>query len=52
MLRVIMRSGVADSFQQDFLKNKFIRSLAVVISLFQQRNTERSGQETVRNRKA
>lgn len=50
MLRVIMRSRVAGSFQQDFFKNKLIRSLAVVISLFQQRNIDRSGRETVRNR--
>lgn len=46
MLRVIMRSRVAGSFQQDFLKNKMIRSLAVIISLSQQRNIDRSGRET------
>lgn len=51
MLRVIMRSRVAGSFQQDFLKNRLIRSLAAVIALFQQINTDRSGRETVRNRK-
>lgn len=41
-----MRSRVAGSFQQDFFKNGLIRSLAVVISLFQQRNIDRSGRET------
>lgn len=46
MFRVIMRSRVAGSFQQDFFKNGLIRSLAVVISLFQQRNIDRSGRET------